>query len=267
MEDGQNLTSPAVAPAVAPKPQSFIARLSGVLFTPSETFAEIGGAPRVLIPLLCLALLGGLTQYTVTNRYGYENVVRKQIDAQTEMMQRMNAPEDRIAQARQQAEERLKPEQMWRGKLFGAASAAAWFLVLALIVAGVFKLFTALMGASNTFKGVLSAVSFAYLAVGIVGLLVTLLSIYLKNPEDIDIMNPVASNLGALLTMMGTGLPKFVIGLASFIDVFGIWRIVLLAIGCAAVTKKMKPGTAAIPHVLLYVVAALIGSFFASMMG
>ncbi len=266
MEDGQNLASPAV-PAAEPAPQNFFARLSGVLFLPGETFAEIGRAPRVLIPLICLAILGGLTQYSVTNRYGYENIVRKQIEMQGEVMQKMNVPEDRIAETKKKAEEQLKPENMTRGKVFGACSAAFGFLVIVLIVAGVFKLFTAIMGASNTFKGVLSAVCFAYLAVGLVHLVVTLISIYLKNPEDIDVMNPVASNLGAILTMVGTGLPKFVTGLASFIDVFSIWRIVLLAIGCAAVTVKMKAGTAAIPHVLLYALAALVGSFFASMMG
>ncbi len=266
MEAGENLAAPAVSEA-EPKPQNFFARLTGVLFSPGETFAEIGRAPRVLIPLICLALLGAVTQYSVTNRYGYENFIRKQIDMQGEMMQRMNVPEDKIEEAKKQSEEQLKPEKIWRVKLQGAGGAAFFFIVMVLIVAGVFKLFTAIMGARNTFKGVLSAVSFAYLAVGIVVLAVTLLSIYPKNPEDIDVMNPVASNLGAILTMAGAGLPKFVTGLASFIDVFSIWRLVLLAIGCAAVTVKMKAGTAAIPHVLLYVLGALVGSFFVSLMG
>ena len=80
MEAGQNLASPATgatASEAEPKPQNFCARLSGVLFTPGETFAEIGRAPRVLIPLLCLAILGGLTQFAVTNRFGFENIVKK----------------------------------------------------------------------------------------------------------------------------------------------------------------------------------------------
>lgn len=270
MEAGQNLASPvagATASEAEPKPQNFFTRLTGVLFTPGETFAEIGRAPRILIPLICLALWGGLVQYTVTNRYGYENMVRKQIEMQGEMMAKFNAPQEQIEEARKKAEEQLKPENITRGKLTGAAGAAGWFVFVVLVVAGVFKLFTMIMGASNTFKGVLSAVTYAYLGVGIVALVVTVISIYLKNPEDVDVMNPVASNLGAILTMAGAGLPKFVTGLASYIDVFGIWRIALLAIGCAAVTTKMKAGTAAIPHVLLYLVAAVMGSFFVSMMG
>lgn len=267
MEAGQNLASPAVDSAPEPKAQNIFSRLSGVLFTPSEAFAEIGQSPRVLLPLIFLALLIAAVQYTVSNRYGYENIVRKQIDMQTEMMEKFNAPPDRIEEAKKKAEEQLKPENITKGKVRGAAGAAVGILVLVLIVAGVFKLFTAIMGASNTFKGVLSAVAFAYLAVGLVSLVVTVISVYLKNPEDINVMNPVASNLGAILTMVNAGLPKFVTGLASFIDVFSIWRLVLLSIGCAAVTQKMKVGTAAIPHVLLYLLGALVGSFFASMMG
>jgi hypothetical protein len=113
---------------------------------------------------------------------------------------------------------------------------------------------------------VLSAVGFAYLAVSLAQLVVIAISIYLKNPEDIDVLNPVASNLGAIMTMAGMGSSKYLTALASWIDVFGIWRIILLSIGCAAVTTKMKPGTASVPHVLLYLLAAVCLSFFASFM-
>lgn len=267
MEAGQNLAPSAVDSTPAPKPQSFFSRLTGVLFTPGETFAEIGQAPRVLIPMLCLALLVMAAQYIVANRYGFENITRKQIEMQTQMMEKFNAPPEQIEAAKTKAEEQLKPENIAKGKIRSAAGAGVGILVIVLIVAGVFKLFSMIMGASNTFKGVLSAVAFAYLAVGIVSLVVTIISVYLKSPEDIDVMNPVASNLGAILTMVNAGLPKFVTGLASYLDVFGIWRIVLLSIGCAAVTHKMKAGTAAIPHVLLYGTAALVGSVFASLLG
>jgi hypothetical protein len=116
-------------------------------------------------------------------------------------------------------------------------------------------------------KGHLSSVSFTYLAVGVVSQLIIILTVYIKKPEDIDMLNPVASNLGAILTMVGAGMPKFLTTLASWVDIFGVWRIALLAVGCAAVTTKMKTGVAAIPHVLLYGIAAVILSFVASFMG
>ena len=49
MEAGQNLASPVAQDAPAAKPQNFFSRLIGVIFSPGETFAEIGRAPRVLI--------------------------------------------------------------------------------------------------------------------------------------------------------------------------------------------------------------------------
>ena len=267
MEAGQNIASPTVPPEAEAKPQSFFSRLSGVIFSPSATFTEIGRVPRVLIPLLCLALLGAAARFVVVNRYGYENMMRKQFEIGIGVMERFGVPPAAIEQARAQNEERLRPEKITRGKVIDALW-ATWVLpVGALIVAGVFKLFSLILGASNRFKGVLSAVCFAYLAVGVVFLVIVTISVYLKNPEDIDVLNPVASNLGAIMTMAGAGSSKFLTGLASWIDIFGIWRIILLSLGCAAVTTKMKPGTASIPHILLYLIVAVISSFFASFAG
>src|SRR5262249_47878396 len=158
--------SPVAQDAPVAKPQNFFSRLSGVIFSPGETFAEIGRAPRILIPLICLALLGAATRYVVVNRYGHENMIRKQIEMTTEMMTRFNAPEERIKETKERAEEQLKPEKIKWVKLRDTLGTGLVFPIIVLIVAGVFKLFTLIMGASNRFKSVLSAVSFAYLGVG-----------------------------------------------------------------------------------------------------
>jgi len=267
MKAGQKLAPPAASDAPAAKPRNFFSRLIGVIFSPGETFAEIGRASHVFAPLLSLVLLGAAVHFVVANRYGYENIIRKETEMQIQVMSRMNVSGDRIDEVKKQTEEQLKPENLTKIKLRRMAVAGLMFPIIALLAAGVFKLFTLIMGASNTFKGVLSAVSFAYLAVGVVSQLIIIITVYIKKPEDIDMINPVASNLGAILTIAGAGLPKFLAALASWVDVFGIWRIALRAIGCAAVTTKMKVGVAAIPHVLLYGIAAVILSFIASFMG
>lgn len=246
-------------PAVEPKPQNLFSRIFGVLFSPGETFQEIGRAPRVLIPILLLGLVGGLMNFVVTNRYGPENVARKQVEP---AMRAMGVPEDQIEKALQQ--EIASAGTTW-GKIKGPLSAVFGFAVILLIVAGVFKLFTMMMGTTNRFKPVLSVITYAYLAIALIQVALVTISVYLQNPDDIDLMNPVSTNLGGLLSVAGVALPKFVSSLASFVDVLGIWRIALLGIGCAAVTHKMKSGTAAIPHILLYVIAALLLSAMASM--
>ncbi len=259
MTNDSNLQAEAVA--VEPKPQNHFSRIFGVLFSPGETFKEIGLAPRILIPFILLAVLAGAVNFAVTNRIGYDNIVRKQMESM------VNAGWIPADQAEEQIKQATTGTRGTIGKIQGPVFGAIGFLVGMLVIAGIFKLFTMMMGSSNNFKPVLSVVCYAYLAIALIQMTVTVISVYLKNPEDIDLYNPVSSNLGAILTMSGAGLSKFVTSLASWIDVFGIWRIVLLAIGCAAVTPKMKPGTAAIPHIILYCLGALIFSAMAGMFG
>jgi len=246
-------------PVAEPKPVNHFSRLSGVLFSPGETFQEIGRAPRLLIPMLLLATLAGVTNFLIINRIGYENIVRK------EMEPVVKAGWIPAEQAEQQIQRQITGTRATIGKIQRPITAGVAFLIALLIVAGVFKLFTLLTGRTNRFKPLLSVICYAYLAIALIQLTVTVITVYLKNPDEIDMYNPVSSNLGALLTAAGAGLPKFITSLASWVDVFGIWRIVLLGIGCAAVTPKMKSGTAAIPHIILYGIAALLLSALASM--
>ena len=244
-----------------PAPQNIFSRLVGIWFSPGETFAEIGRAPRILIPTLILMVLAGSINYLVIDRYGYENVVRKQM---TSMVNAGFLPQDKADEAIQQA---TTPSKVTAGKIQGVAFAAIGVVVFLLITAGLFKAFSLMMGTETRFKQVYSVTVYAFLAITLISTVVLLLSIYLKDPSDLDIYNPIGSNLGALLPMVADGLPKFVLGLASYVDVFGIWRLILMAIGYAAVTRKMKTGTAAGFLVVLYIIVAFIGAGLASMFG
>jgi hypothetical protein len=251
----------AEVPAVEPKPKNHFSRVFGVLFSPGETFQEIGRAPRVVIPILLVGLLTGLMSFVVVNRYGQENALRKQMEP---TMKAMGVPEEQVEKAIQQ--ELASAGTTW-GKIKGPIYSVITFAVILLIVAGVFKLFTMMMGATNRFKPVLSVIAYAYLAISLIQVGLVAISVYLQNPEEIDLMNPVSSNLGGLLKVAGVELPKFISALMSFVDVFGIWRIILLGIGCATVTSKMKSATASIPHIILYFIVALMMSAIASMFG
>lgn len=248
---------------VEPKqaPQNLISRLIGVWFSPGEAFAEIGRAPRILIPTLLLCVLAGATSYLVIDRYGYENIVRKQMES---MVNAGWIPQD---QADEVIRQELTPSKVSAGKIQSGVIGAVWIIVLLAVIAGLFKAFTLLMGKESRFKQIYSVTAYAYLAISVISTVVTLISIYLKDPADLDINNPVASNLGAILPMMVEGLPKFVLGLASFVDVFGIWKLILLAIGYAAITGKMNTGTAGVFLAILYVIGAFVWAGFSSIFG
>ena len=136
-----------------------------------------------------------------------------------------------------------------------------------LIIAGLAKLVSSMMGIENTFNQILSVTVYSFLAVSIISAVVGTTLLFLKPVEEIDPQNPVSSNVAALLTMAGVkGLPKFVKGLLSFVDVFYIWKVALLGIGYAAVSRNLKSSTAmtyvGIGAVLVAVVGAAWGALF-----
>jgi hypothetical protein len=103
------------------------------------------------------------------------------------------------------------------------------------------------------------------LAVGIVHTVLFVMILFFKNPADLDVSNInslVASNLGALLTgLLGEdALPRFLAKFLGWVDIFAIWKIALLAIGYAAVSRKLKTARAATWITAIYVVIALIAA-------
>ena len=89
------------------------------------------------------------------------------------------------------------------------------------------------MGIENGFKKLFSVSLYTFLAVGIISSILFIVVLFLKSPDEIDIQNMVGSNLAALLTMLfgKDGLPKFVMKLARWVDIFALWMVALLSIG------------------------------------
>jgi hypothetical protein len=242
-------------------PTNFFSRLMGAYFSPGETFKDIGRAPKVVIPLIVLALITGAVSLAMANRIGAAKIASLGIEkaiADGKMTQEQAAP---------QLEAMKKNETyiMASFPVFGILGA----LVMVFAFAGILKLVSMVVGTENTYGQLLGVTAYANLAVGIISSLVFVILLYLKSPDEFDIQNPMDSNLGSVLTMlMGkNGLPKFIMALASWIDVFSIWKIVLLSIGFSAVSRRLSIGTAASVVIGLYAVAALISAIWAAAFG
>ncbi|MFN0123592.1 MAG: YIP1 family protein [Blastocatellia bacterium] len=248
-------------PVAAAAPQNFFSRLIGVFFSPGETFRDIGRAPTWLAPTLALILITGAMSYLTIQRIGYENIIRKQFQS---LIDKGMVPQDR---AEEMIEQKLKDQS--GGVVMSAVQGAAFFVVALLIVAGLLKLISALMGADNTFKQVFSVTAWSFFVVGLVTSFASTIVLYLKPVEEIDMFNVIGSNLGAVLKMvMGDdALPKYVYGLLGYVDLFYIWRIALLSIGLAAVTAKLKTGTAAWWIGGLFFFFALLGALASTFFG
>jgi hypothetical protein len=249
-------TATPSAPEVAP--QNFFSRLIGVLFSPGETFKEIGRAPRLLLPIIAMMLIGSVVSYLLIERIGIQNFFKAQFD-QAVTSGRMS-PEDASKQLSQITTGTAATITKASFPVIGALQG----LIMSLIVAGLFKLISLMMGTDNEFKPLLSVTVYAFLAVSLISSVLLVIVLFLKSPEEIDINNLIGSNLNALLTLLvgKDGLPKFIMAFARWIDIFAIWIISLLAIGYAAVSKRLKVSTAAISLGTVYVLIALLGAAY-----
>lgn len=244
-----------------PVAQNFVSRLIGVFFSPGETFKEIGLAPKVVVPLIVLAILGALVGFAMAERLDAVKIASMGIEkavADGKMTQEQAAP---------QLEAMKKNATLIKATfpLFGVIGS----MVTVFAVAGIFKLASLVLGTENTFMPILGVTAYAYLAISIVTSIVLVVLLFLKSPDEFDMQNPIGSNLGAVLTMFVSkeSLPKFILTLANWVDVFSIWRLSLLAIGYAAVSRRLKTGSAAMTLIVLYVGAALVAATWAALFG
>ena len=92
--------------------------------------------------------------------------------------------------------------------------------------------------------------------------ILTVVVIFLKNPDDYNMQNPLAFNVGAF--MDPTTSSKFLYSMASSLDLFAFWTIFLLATGLKAAAGKKLTFTGALVAVLLpWAALVLVKSAFA----
>jgi Yip1 domain len=254
-------TSYGAKPASAEAaPRNFFSRLIGVYFSPGETFAEMAQAPRALAPIIALTLLFVISSVFVTSRMPMDRINEDRIQ------QQIASGQINEAQAEQQREQMRKIAPFM--KFIIPISTAIWAFVMVFAFAGLAKLVSMVMGIENKYMPLVSVTTYTMLAVYIVSTVIFVILLFIKPIDEFDWSNPVGSNLAALLTAFGVeGLSKFVKGLLSYVDVFYIWKVALIAIGCAAVSHKLKPSSAMVYTGVVACVIALIGGAWAAMFG
>ena len=241
-------------------PRNFFSRLIGVYFSPGETFAEMARAPRALAPIIALTLLFAISMVSVTSRMPMDRINEDRLQQQI-ASGRINE-----AQAEQQREGMRKIAPFM--KFIIPIGTAIWAVVSVFAFAGLAKLVSMMMGIENKYMPLVSVTTYTMLAVYIVSTVIFVILLFIKPIDEFDWANPVGSNLAALLAAFGVeGLSKFVKGLLSYVDLFYIWKVALIAIGCAAVSHKLKPSSAMVYAGVVACVIALIGGAWAAMFG
>src|SRR5215471_11343713 len=241
--------SPDIASTLAaePKPMSEIARLTGVFFEPGRTFADIAERPRWFLPLVIGILFSIGYLYAFSSHIGWEPYLRRAFDNNARVQQMPQEQRDRI----------FDTQLKYVGTISmvsGVVAAPLLVLVWAGIATGIIK---GLLGVPLRFKQAFAVMCYAGLARVPYAILSAVVVFLTKSPESFDVQNGFFSNPGALMDPQTSS--KFVYTLASALDVFTIWVLLLAATGLkAAGGKRLSFGGALFAVALPWGVAVLV---------
>jgi len=227
----------AVAPPPPPAGMSEVSRLAGVFFEPGKTFEDVAQRPTFIVPLLLVMVCSLVYMAVFSQHVGWERMIRHQMETNKQAQQ-------------QTPEQREQGIQMGLkiAPIFGYAVSVVGVPLVYLISSAVLLAMVKIMSAPTRFKQVFAVMCYT----GITGLIFIALAIavmFLKNPDDFDLQNPLAFNLGALLDPNSGS--KFVYTLATSIDLFAIWKIILIAVGLKATGGRSLSFTGALFAVLI----------------
>src|SRR5262249_23005294 len=149
--------------------------------------------------------------------------------------------------------------------IFGYVGSLVGIPVVALAIAGVLLLVCKMMGASLPFKQMFAISSYATLP-GLISTILAIIVMYLKNPDDFNLQNPLFFNVGALLEPPPNS-GKFIYSVASSLDLFSFWSMLLLATGISVAARRFPFSKAIVAVVTPWVIWVLVKSAWAGAFG
>ena len=241
------IKAPDIAPMYgAPQPQDqprveeparlgWLARLTGTLFSPGETFEDVNRKPTWIAPMI----IGVCTVLASTFFFQWR------VNPDWDSIMRNRITKQMAARNQSLTEEQMQQQVGFAKSIakFSPMIAAVVTPVFYLILAGIFALGLMFIQAKTTFKKILSVVAWSSAATGIVAVLVTMASLMIKNEEGLRSIDPtesagvVPSNIAAFLPSETSAVIK---SFAASIDIFTIWFLILLTIGFAAIAGARK---------------------------
>lgn len=222
----------ATTPVPAPEAQASISpfgRISGVLFSPKSTFEDIVKKPGWVAPMVLEVVIVIAVCVCLNMRMNWREYVGQQIDKNPRAAQ-MSAD-----QKERQVEMSAKYAPIFT-YVFGTGGHIVAVLLVSLVMWGAYSL---LGGASTNFATAFGITTHAFLTSIVSGPLFILI-LFLKPYGTVDLENPLAANLAAILP---DDAAKWLVALCKSVDLFAIWLLILLALGFAAVNPKKLKGS------------------------
>jgi membrane protein insertase Oxa1/YidC/SpoIIIJ len=220
------------APTPAPAPLSEGARIIDTFIAPSKTFTDLRRNASWWGPFLLMVVVSTIFVYSAGQKIGFRKVMENQMQAQPKAQARLEKlPADQ------------REAQMETGAKVTAIISYVFplltLLIWLIIATALFATFKLAAGADVSFKVSLAIVIYAALPLMLKTLLALLSVVAGMSPDSFSFQNPVATNPGYFMNPSDN---VFLYSLASGIDIFMIWTLVLTAIGFTCVSK-VKAGT------------------------
>jgi len=209
-----------------------VSRLTGVFFEPKKAFEDIAARPGFWVPLILIIVVSLVYLYLFAQHVGWERMIRHQFELSSRAQQMTPEAKEQAIQM----QTRFTPVFAYCGVLLGIPIT---YLIWAAILLGIVK---GIMSAPVRFKQAYAAVVYGSLP-GVIFAILAIAVMFMKNPEDFNLQNPLVFNPGAFMDP-ATG-SKFVYSLASSLDLFTLWTLFLIGTGLkAAGGRKFSTGSA-----------------------
>ena len=243
----------AMQQPAGPAGLSQVERVADAYVAPTKTFIDIRRDASWWLPFLLGILVSLVFVVSIDRHIGFEEVAQANINRSAQAQERMSSLTD--AQ-RQQSMHMI----VLSTKVISYAYPVV-ALILALIAAGILTMsFNFGLGAKASYKQYLAIWFYAGLPF-LIKFLLAAISIFAGvSAEHFDVNNPVGTNVGWYLT---SDSPLWLRTLLSSADIFTVWVVVLLILGCSTVAR-IKRGSAAIVIVGWWMLIVLGGTIMAA---
>lgn len=210
-------------------------RVVDTFVAPSKTFVDILRSTSWWLPFVLATVMSVVVTVGIDRQVGFDRVVENMIHS---------SPKQEEALAN------LTPEQR-AGRLHGMAlgyrytSYASPVFILAISAVGALVMWGSFnfgLGAQTTFGQMFCLWMYCSLPRLLTGVLTLVMVYFGGNVEGFDFKDPVGTNVGFYL---GDAAPWLKAGL-GFLDVIGLWVVVLMVLGTATVAKVSRGKAAAV---------------------
>ncbi len=229
------------------------ARLLDTFIAPTKTFTDLRRNSSWWAPWIIISIFSLIFVYAMDRQIGFDQITKNAIAQSSRADQFEKLPPD------QKAKQMALSTTITRYASYGTpVTILIVYVVIAAIFLATFK-FGA--GAEVGFGRSLAIVTYGSLP-GIFGAILGVISMFAGvDPEGFNVKNPVATNPAYF---MDPTQNKFLYTMASALDVFVIWSIILMGIGFAC-NSKVKRSTAIMIvagwYLLYKLIAASLGAF------